>query len=83
LADGAFEYRPTRSCWSPTDTRRSALAEAPAEVADGVVAGEDLGVREAELLTAPNTTHWDWTDGMGGTVNPLVVGSSPTRGASF
>jgi hypothetical protein len=27
LANGAFEYRPTRSCWSPTDTRHSASAE--------------------------------------------------------
>ena len=33
--------------------------------------------------TGPNVTDWDWTDGVGGTVNPLVVGSSPTRGAEI
>ncbi len=33
--------------------------------------------------TALNNTHPDWADGVGGTVNPLVVGSSPTRGASI
>jgi hypothetical protein len=31
---------------------------------------------------ATEQTHEDWTDGLGGTVDPLVVGSSPTRGAS-